>query len=409
MKRLFFIILFLVFINGCSGIGKNIVSHRESLFNLTNVSKGLPQDGLWRESFVLYDLNGDGGSDILLPPPRKANEEEKRPFIFHFDRNAKSWSEGKYSFPPGDYNYGGIALGDLNKDGLIDIVLASHSSKIFIMLNNGDGSFREVPFPLKEAFYSREIKIADINKDGWLDIVSISEGPFVKGYMPNGILVAINKEGRDWETYILEESRGIFSDSISLSDINGDGNIDIVIAPSTTIKEDKKTLWLGDGKGGFSNHPSDFMGDLLIDKVVAGDIDGDGREELVFILSGMGSKGKFLLKSYRWLPEGLLSDLSSGLEKVKVPITFDLADIDGDKKAEIILLSQEDLAIFKFTDTGWREIFSHPLNFSETFGGKHLSVTPDGDGSFLIVYTLGRERVELNKGIRAYLLNKRRQ
>lgn len=406
MRKPFIFLALFILLCGCAGVTKKPLPEAESPFSVTDVSEGLPTDGLWRQSFVLYDVNGDGSSAIVAPPPRKAKPEEMRPFIFAFDGKEKRWSEVKYSFPPLAYDYGGIDVGDINRDGLFDIVLASHSGKIFVLINNGDGSFRDMPFPPKEDFHSRTIRIADVNGDGWPDIVAVSEAPFARGYIPKGVLVAINREGKDWDIRLLKDSLHIYSDSLSLGDIKGDGKLDIAIAPLTEIQDLKKALWLGDGRGGFSYYPFDF-GKLVPWKVGLGDIDGDGRDEIIFLLSKLGiQEGGVLLKAYKWSSQGLV-DISEGLEKLmKRPIAFDTADVDGDGRKEIILLSEDGLHILKYGPSGWVELLNHSIPIEDTLGAEDLKVARQRDGSFMVVYNLGHDNAYLHKGFRAYLLKK---
>lgn len=407
MRRLL-CLLMLMLLPGCAGVMKTAPTEVEGPFHVTAVPDGLPADGLWRESFVLYDVNGDGFSDIIAPPPRKAKADEKRPFIFIFNPKEKRWMEAKYTFPPLGYDYGGVAVGDVNRDGLFDLALASHASSIFVLINNGDGSFREMPFSPKVEFHSRALGIEDINGDGWPDIVASSEGAFIRGYAPKGLLAGINKEGKGWDIGLPVEGLNIYSDSLSLGDINGDGKTDIAMAPLTAKKEDKKSLWLGDGKGGFAFHPHDF-GDMLTDRVGLGDVDKDGRDEIIFALSRTGEKGGgFFVKAYKWTPAGL-ADISDGLETLKNrPLIFDFADMDGDGKKEMILLTRDGLHLLKYGAAGWSELFHHPVAVKDTLGAMELKVARQTDGSFIIAYSLGKETPEYNKGLRAFLLNPRK-
>ena len=72
------------------------------------------------------------------------------------------------------YNGGGVALGDLNGDGLPEIVLTSNIGENRIYLNLGNYRFRDITdeagFTKKKGRWSTGVTIADVDGDGRLDI-----------------------------------------------------------------------------------------------------------------------------------------------------------------------------------------------------------------------------------------------
>ena len=119
------------------------------------------------------------------------------------------------------------------------------------------------------------------------DIISFAEVESTKkaARKPQGILVGLNKEGKDWDARSIKESHGISGESIATGDVNGDGKRDILIAPMTMIDEQKKIVWFGDGKGEFSAYEGVIAGNLIPQAVRAGDIDGDGKDEVIIALT----------------------------------------------------------------------------------------------------------------------------
>ena len=71
------------------------------------------------------------------------------------------------------YNGAGVGAGDLNNDGLTDLVFAGNQVSSRVYLNTGNLRFRDITPDLKgltnDQWYSG-VALADVNNDGWLDI-----------------------------------------------------------------------------------------------------------------------------------------------------------------------------------------------------------------------------------------------
>lgn len=373
---------------------------------VTDISEFLPRDSQWRQNIVLFDMDGDGFPDIVAPPPRESETGKNIPHTFVRDRKDGKWKEGAFIFPSlKDYGYGGIAVADINNDGHPDLVLAVHEGRIIILENNKNNGFVEKPFPVKDTFRSRMVEVSDLNGDGRPDVIALSEAPFSQsGYKPKGILIGMNSGEGNWEVKTVEGAGGLFGDSLAIEDINGDGNKDIIIAPLIHNKDRPRLVWFGDGKGNFKVYDGDMIsGDVMAHNVRAADIDGDGKYEIVFRVIGFGPDAKGYLCAYKW-NGAAFDDISKGLETATDPIAFDLADVEGNGKKELLLLSGSGLSIYKHTGKGWIESGYYQLPYAETIGAFDLRAEKNRDGSLLVVYNLGMKEQTLNKGIRAYLL-----
>ncbi|MDQ3917146.1 MAG: FG-GAP-like repeat-containing protein, partial [Acidobacteriota bacterium] len=134
-----------------------------------------------------------------------------------------------------------VAVGDFNKDGKRDVVVAnSVGSEVpqggSIFLGNGDGSFQaRADFPL-DAFI-REVVTADFNEDGNPDIAAVG----------SGLLDVVLGNGDGSFRPKVVHRVDPFSWSLVAADFNGDGHADIASTGSLITGVVEVMLGRGDG------------------------------------------------------------------------------------------------------------------------------------------------------------------
>ena len=195
---------------------------------------------------------------------------------------------GSYTVGNGNARISGIAEGDFNGDGIVDLAVAANPNQggegsVTIYLGNENGTFQ----PALASFDSgglnaSAVVTADLNGDGKLDLVVGNFGslPAQPGnlaiFMGNG-----NGTFTGGKTYLNTSNVG----SVVLGDFNGDGTPDIAVG--LTYPSPSLNILLGKGNGTFRAGESLTISSSVFD-LTAADINGDGNLDLVLPFDSQG-------------------------------------------------------------------------------------------------------------------------
>lgn len=138
------------------------------------------------------------------------------------------------------YNGGGTGVGDLNNDGLTDVVFAGNQVPPRVYLNQGNFSFRDITQNLgriPDQWYS-SVSIADVNGDGWLDIYITSTANDDPSKCKNRLWINNGSiDGSDPEFTEKAEEYGIDDEdpatNAAFFDYDRDGDLDLFILINT--------------------------------------------------------------------------------------------------------------------------------------------------------------------------------
>jgi subtilisin family serine protease len=319
------------------------------------------------------DLNNDGVPDLLVTD---LNDQETGTFVY--------LGQGDGTFKKSQ-NLGGIlnaAIGDLNGDGCPDVVTIDTFGLAVVDLGHCDGTFSLLE-PLGffgEGETGISIALADVNGDGKLDLitsgVTIVRGALLGQDSGSLVSVAFGDGAGAFETArVYRAQSGMFG--LAVADLNGDLHPDIVVASQDT---DSTLVLMNDGTGRFGGPQGRYIGwsqkgssstNTLQGPanapvfMVAADLDGDGKKDLLSMDFGRGFA----------LPWNLVISLNDGagnfLPDTKIPVLDSRFDFFGN------------LVLGDFRRTGRQDIVFTPNHLSVSFTGSFFVFLPNlGAGNF---------------------------
>ena len=277
---------------------------------------------------ALFDFDNDGDLDVFLvqgnllePNTRPADtlfpwrgSQPPQGKLFRNDLTINKDGSRRLSFTDVTESSGivangygmGVAIGDINNDGLPDLYVTNLGSNQ-MYLNKGNGKFLDVTKEsgTDDSRWSTSASFFDYDRDGWLDLMIVNYADFSVTNSPNCFAATT---ARDYCTprvfrapgnrLLHNKGNGSFEDvtaaagvdkefghglGIVTADFNDDGWIDIYVANDG----DPNQLWINQKNGTFSNEA--LLAGAAINRngqaeagmgVDAGDFDGNGTDDI---------------------------------------------------------------------------------------------------------------------------------
>jgi len=193
-----------------------------------------------------------------------------------------------------------IAVGDINGDGKLDnisgAVLTLTSSRIYIQTGNGNGTFSSDTTATVNISTLQSLSLQDVNGDGQLDIVAVGDydtgggvGPFI---IKSAVLLGNGNGTFGAATYTTLHSSGAFDDgftSATYGDVNGDGKLDIITSITDGGTGGQDYL-VALGTGTGSFTPQTAVATNNLERgLKLYDLNGDGKLDLISADSSSGN------------------------------------------------------------------------------------------------------------------------
>ncbi|MFI9045620.1 FG-GAP repeat domain-containing protein [Streptomyces sp. NPDC053427] len=329
-----------------------------------------------------------------------------------------------------------VAIGDLNNDGIPDLVTAIRTEGLGVFLGSGGGRFGAVtkyaaPRTMSSHFIVSAV-IRDVNGDGHMDVISqdargnvalvwlgdgsgalgagaavelnprpgcdtTGDNPCVARFPTDVAVGDFDGDGkRDLATsnvntnnvsVVLGNGDGTFGaatqfglgggtgpQGIAAADLNADGHLDLITSNNST---GTLSVLLGDGNGGFGTASSVSAGVTLPTKLKLADVNEDGKLDAVTVAPGTPGRVAVLLGDGAG-GFGTASVLSAGSNLTSASVS----DLNGDGHADLVVSSSgsNEVVVLEGDGTG---AFGSPLAFGLNGGSNPQAAAAadlDGDG-----------------------------
>jgi len=312
--------------------------------------------GLSPSSVVVGDVNGDGKPDLLVGNIYMGNGNYSRGSVGLLLGNGDGTFLGPVSFDSGgEYAYG-VAVGDINGDGKLDLFVANFcadstcaSGGVAVFLGKGDGSFQPVVTYGSGGLDSYSVAVGDVNEDGKPDLLVANYYSADGNYYSNGTVgVLLGNGDGTFQAAVSYGSGGSGPVSLAVGDVNGDGKPDLLVANQCSNRNNSNsctgllTVLLGSGDGKFQAAVSYASGGASPSSIVLADINGDEKPDVLISnqcarLDGdcAGNISVLLGKGDGSFPAAI--NYGSGGQ---TPYSVAVADVNGDGKPDVVVANQ---------------------------------------------------------------------
>lgn len=320
----------------------------------------IPINQGWSNYTLIGDIDVDGKPDLIV-----TNDGGGSIAIYRNISNTGSITPGSFSARTIlDVSGGasGIALGDIDGDGRPDIAAISESKNTVSVFRNmtNPGSITTESFGARIDFPTGSrpngIEIGDIDGDGKSDLAvanygdGVSQSSYTVSVFRNTGFTGSISSGSFAAKVDFQSSHG--GVHVAFNDIDMDGKPDMIITTFTTnISIFRNTSNSGAITPGSFAPKVDIIASNGLNSSAVGDIDGDGKADLMFVNRENSSVS--VLRNISTPGSITRNSFASRIEFTVGSMPYDVAlgDIDGDSKTDLVIANNNSGAISLLKNT----------------------------------------------------------
>ena len=232
-----------------------------------------------------------------------------------------------------------IETADVNGDGVIDIVVATHDQGVVAVLyGDSSGGFAVEELDAEPNTFVHEIEVGDLNGEGVPEIYATPSLPNKLDGTPQPGLVTRYVPGLDEGRTVVADLGDRHAKEILVEDVDGDGIDELYVSVEAVAGGRVEILRFDAGTDPTQGELITSLDDSLTRFLTAGDVDGDGIKEMVAAAS---KSGLWLLRPgsdphSEWSIESIDRN-SGGFEHAAI-----LTDLDGDGIDELYVANDDE-------------------------------------------------------------------